>query len=105
MTIHIQLYKTRRFTGHEKIDLQVGPVIVGLVIAIDCQPKLHVKLAGIPFCLRLNSFSASFPGGQRVVSSGPSGCGRSAREGPRKSPVCGRFAFLYLCGLRGFVAL
>lgn len=57
VTIHIQVYKTRRFTGHEQVDLQVGPVIVGLVIAVDCRPTLHVKVAGIPFRSRLNSFS------------------------------------------------
>ena len=30
VAIHIQLYKTRRFTGHKQIDLQVGWVILGL---------------------------------------------------------------------------
>lgn len=30
VAIHIQLYKTRRFTGHEQIDLQVGWLPLGL---------------------------------------------------------------------------
>ena len=57
--------KTRHFTGHKQIDLQVGRVIAGL----NLSQKFDISLTGILLHLQLNF---SFPGGQRVVSSDPS---------------------------------
>lgn len=68
--------------------------------------KLGVRLTGIHLQLWLDLFSASFQGGQQVVLSDRSVHARvPTRDGPRKSPVPGGFAFLYLCSLCRFVAL
>ena len=68
--------------------------------------KLDFRLTAI-LCLQLNLFSASFPGEQPVVSSGLSVReGVLTGDGPRKSPVSGRFDFLHLSSLIcRFVAL
>ena len=68
VTIHIQLYKNHTF-HRSQTDRSPGG-------SGDCWPKLvskfDIRLTGILLHLQLNLLSASFPGGQGVVSSDPS---------------------------------